>query len=698
MPAPRPAQIPVQETHHDIVKTDEYSWLRDANWQAVMKNPASLCSDIRAHLEAENAYTLEALESTAQLRDQLFNEMRARVDENEASVPVNVGSKSWNTRYRAGDEHPLICCGPRDCAAEDTEPVLDCNAFAQGHDYFKLINTEVTDDSHVLAWAADFNGSEYLTIQFHDVEAGCAMDDRLTMASSALAWSQDGSYFFYILLDDNHRPYRVMRHKMGSHQADDVCVYEEKDNGFFLSLSKTASNDFIIISAHDHETSESWVIDAQTPETPARCIAPRSLGFQYSIEHDAARDRWIILTNWDHTGRAEDFQIMTAPLETTHTDHWRPLIDHQAGQLILDVNVYTNHLVWLCRINALPIIRISNLSTGNCEDITFSEPAYDLILHGNSEYDSTTVRFNYTSMTTPREVYDFDLLTQGRTLRHQQNVPSGHNPDDYVTARLWAKGHDGASIPVSILHHKDTKIDGQAPILLYGYGAYGITIPASFAISRLSLVDRGFIYAIAHIRGGKACGYNWFKQGRRELKTNTFKDFISAAEMLINRGYTKAGRISMHGGSAGGLLVGAVANMAPQLFCSAVAEVPFVDTLNTMLDETLPLTPPEWPEWGNPILSKDDYQTIANYAPYENIHTQAYPHILATAGLTDPRVTYWEPAKWIARLRGRRSDDGLTLLKTEMQAGHGGPAGRFNQLRETAFVYSFVLACHALKN
>ena len=382
------------------------------------------------------------------------------------------------------------------------------------------------------------------------------------------------------------------------------------------------------------------------------------------------------------------------PQADGNKNNWQVMRAHKPGQLVLDALPFVDHMAVLLRENALPRIELISLANGSVTNIAFDEEAYDVSFGAMAEYDSAQLRFTYASMTTPTQTFDFDMNSGKRVLRKTQTVPSGHESGNYITRRITATGHDGAQIPVSLLYHKDTKLNGSAPVLLYGYGSYGITIPAAFSVTRLSLVDRGFIYAIAHIRGGRACGHNWFKDGRGAKKTNTFRDFVSSAEALIAGGFTRAGRISIHGGSAGGLLVGATVNLAPDLLCSAIAEVPFVDVLTTMLDDTLPLTPPEWPEWGNPIASAEAYRLIAGYAPYENIEAKAYPHILATAGLTDPRVTYWEPAKWIARLRATRQDDGLSLLRTEMTAGHGGKAGRFNQLHEIAFVYAFVLLAH----
>jgi oligopeptidase B len=441
-----------------------------------------------------------------------------------------------------------------------------------------------------------------------------------------------------------------------------------------------------VIAGGDHETSEQRLIDLADPDKPPRLIAAREEGVQYSIADRG--DELFILTNTDG---AIDFKIVTAPLASPERANWRDLIPHRAGVYVLDHDLYSGHLVRLERANALPAIVIRDLTTGEEHAIAFDEAAYSLDTMGSYEFDTTNLRLSYSSMTTPSEVYDYDMTTRARTLRKRQEIPSGHNPVDYVTTRIMATSHDGAEVPISLLHRRDLQRDGRAPLLLYGYGSYGVSIPASFNANRLSLVDRGFVYAIAHIRGGTDKGWGWYLDGKREKKTNSFDDFAACARALIAANYTSAKRIVGHGGSAGGMLMGAVANRAGELFAGIVAEVPFVDVLNTMLDDTLPLTPPEWPEWGNPIESAQDFRTILSYSPYDNIAAKEYPAILAMAGLTDPRVTYWEPAKWIARLRATMTGGGPVLLRTNMGAGHGGASGRFDRLDEVAIVYAFAL-------
>ncbi len=697
--APQAAEKPYSDTYHNITRADPYAWLRDDNWQAVMKDPQALNAEIRAHLEAENAYTDKVMAPTSALQETLFAEMRGRIQEDEAGVPVNQGGLAFVTRYVSGGEHPLVCCGARNSQADDMRVLIDGNQEAEGKNFFKIINHAACPQERLLAWGYDDKGSEYFTVRLRDIKSGRDLDDILLDTGGSFGWSACGEYLFYVAIDENHRPHKIMRHKIGTAQSDDACIYEEADSGFFIGLSETRSGRYLIISAHDHQTAEAHLIDAHQPEAAPICVAPRETGIEYEIDDDAARNRLVIVTNWDKDGKADDFQIVTAPLPIDKGDKsdWQILRPHKAGCLILDAMPFADHMAVLVRENALPRIEINNLGDGSQAAIAFDEEAYDVSFGAMAEYDTAEMRFTYASMTTPTQTFDYDMTSGARVLRKTQNVPSGHTAEDYVTRRIIATGHDGAQIPVSLLYHKDTALDGTAPVLLYGYGSYGITIPAAFSVTRLSLVDRGFIYAIAHIRGGKACGHNWFMQGRGPQKTNTFRDFVSSAEALIEGGFTKAGQISIHGGSAGGLLVGATVNLAPDLFCSAIAEVPFVDVLTTMLDASLPLTPPEWPEWGNPIESAEAYDLIAGYAPYENIEAKAYPHILATGGLTDPRVTYWEPAKWIARLRATRQDEGLSLLRTEMTAGHGGKAGRFNQLHEIAFVYAFVLLAHNME-
>ncbi|HWX61131.1 S9 family peptidase [Bradyrhizobium sp.] len=671
-------------TAHGMTVTDDYAWLKDANWQEVLRDPTVLNADIRHHLEAENAYTESLLGHTAPLQKKLVAEMRGRIKEDDSSVPSPDGPFAYFRKFREGGQHELFGRTPRD--GGEAQIVLDGDALAESHDYFKFGGSRHSPDHSLVAWSADIKGSEYFTIRVREWQSGRDFDDVVEETDGAVVWATDCKSFFYVKLDDNHRPMQVWRHRLGTGQADDVLVYEEQDIGWFTHIHESTSGRFCVISGGDHETSEQRLIDLAHPEDEPRLVAPREMGVQYSLADRG--DELFILTNADE---AIDFKIVTAPLAAPARANWRDLVPHRAGIYVLDHDLYSGHLVRLERANALPAIIIRDLTTGEEHAIAFDEAAYSLDTMGSYEFDTKNLRFSYSSMTTPSEIYDYDMAKRTRTLRKRQEIPSGHNPADYVTTRIMARAQDGAEVPISLLHRREFLRDGRAPLLLYGYGSYGHAIPASFNASRLSLVDRGFVYAIAHIRGGTDKGWGWYLDGKREKKTNTFDDFSACARALIDAKYTSTKRMVGHGGSAGGMLMGAVANRSGDLFAGIVAEVPFVDVLNTMLDDQLPLTPPEWPEWGNPIESEKDFRTILGYSPYDNVAAKSYPAVLAMAGLTDPRVTYWEPAKWIARLRATMSGGGPVMLRTNMGAGHGGASGRFNRLDEVAIVYAFAL-------
>ncbi len=684
--APRAKIVPAVTTHHGVTLNDHYAWLRAANWQEVMRKPDLLDPGIRDYLEAENAYADAILAESGSLQDDLFKEMKARLKEDDRQVPQPDGPFEYFPRYVKGGQYPQLCRITRGGSVDEASVLLDGNTEASGKEYWDLGDTAHSPDHRFLAYAADDKGSELYTIRIRDLARGENLADEITDTRGSLVWSADGSVLFYVKVDDNHRPLYVYRHMLGTPQSADHLVYEEKDSGFFVGLSATQSQKFVLIDIHDHDTSEIHLIDADVPASPPRLIAPRRKGHQYAVEHNACS--LIITTN---SNGAEDFRIVEAPVEEPREDNWKEIVPHKPGRLILEVAVFKDYMARLEREDSLPRIVISKLNSTDEHSIAFDEEAYALGLSSGYEFDTTRIRFTYSSMTTPAETYDYDMATRERTLRKRQEIPSGHNPADYVTRRLFAPAPDGELVPVTLLYKKTTPLDGSAPLFLYGYGAYGISMPASFATTRFSLVDRGFIFAIAHIRGGKDKGYRWYMSGKMQGKTNTFTDFIAAGEHLVREGYTRRGRIVANGGSAGGMLMGAVANMAPDLFLAIIADVPFVDVLNTMLDKDLPLTPPEWPEWGNPLESADEFKIIAGYSPYDNVAAKPYPHILANAGLTDPRVTYWEPAKWIAKLRAVSTGENVILLKTNMGAGHGGASGRFDSLKDTARNYAFAL-------
>ncbi|MCT8266811.1 S9 family peptidase [Afifella sp. JA880] len=681
---PRAAKRPHEITRHGHTRNDPYHWLRADNWQEVMRDPSVLDPEIRAYLEAENAWFSAQMADTEALQEKLFTEMKGRIKEDDSSVPVPDGPYSYAIRYIEGGQHPIFVRQPR--AGGEETILLDGNALAEGHAYFKIAGAAHSPDHSRLAWAFDDAGSEFYTLHIRNLETGEDIADVIPDTSGGAVWAADNTHLFYVRLDANHRPSKVFRHKLGTAVTDDVLIYEEADPGFFVGLGATRSRNFILIDCHTHETSETRLIPADRPEAEPILIAPRRDGIEYYV--DEADGTLFIRTN---SGDAKDFQILTAPVASPSLENWQPFVAHVPGRLLLSHALFGGHLVRLEREAGLPRIVVRRLEDGEEHEIAFAEEAYSLGLDPGYEFDTTTIRFSYSSPTTPSRVFDYDMESRARTLLKEQEVPSGHDPAKYVSRRIIAKAPDGEEVPVSLLYRADTPLDGSAPCLLYGYGSYGIAIPAGFSVTRLSLVDRGFIYAIAHIRGGKDKGFAWYEEGKRSKKANTFTDFIAAGEHLVAEGLTTRGRIVAHGGSAGGMLMGAVANMAPDLFGGVIADVPFVDVLNTMLDDTLPLTPPEWPEWGNPVESAADYQTILAYSPYDNVTAQAYPPLLAMAGLTDPRVTYWEPAKWVAKLRDTKTDDNILLLRTNMDAGHGGASGRFDALKEVAIEYAFAL-------
>jgi len=681
---PAARREPTFTVQHGVEFVDEYAWLRAANWQDVMRDPAVLDPQIRAYLDAENAYTEAALGDTAELQAALYAEMKARIKEDDSSVPAPDGPFEYYFAYVTGGQYPRVCRRRRGGGPE--EILIDGNKEAEGQRYWQLGAAAHSPDHRYLAYAVDKKGSELFTIKIRDLATGKDLREAMPDTRSAIIWGNDSRTLFYVRLDANQRPLYVYRHRVGTPGKADVLIYEEKDKGFYVGVGQTQSSRFVTIEAHDHQTTEVYLIDADRPESEPRLLVPRVHGHEYAVEHHG--DRLIITTN---SAGAEDFRICESPVGAPEQANWREIVAHKPGRLILETIAFQGHLVRLEREDGLPRIVVRRFADGAEHAVAFDEEAYSLGVSAGFEFDTTTVRFTYSSMTTPAQVFDYDMETRTRTLRKTQEVPSGHDPADYVTRRLYAPAADGETVPVSLLYRKGTPLDGSAPLFLYGYGAYGIAIPASFSTSRLSLVDRGFIFAIAHIRGGKDKGYRWYTEGKLEKKVNTFTDFIATGEYLVKEGYTRRGRIVANGGSAGGMLMGVIANMAPELFLGIIADVPFVDVLNTMLDESLPLTPPEWPEWGNPITSKRDFDTIRSYSPYDNVAAKAYPHIFAYAGLTDPRVTYWEPAKWIARLRHRNTGTNMILLKTNMEAGHGGASGRFEALKEIAVDYAFAL-------
>jgi oligopeptidase B len=679
--APRAPKIPHRIEQLGRIRTDDYAWMKDENWQQVLRDPKALKADVRTHLEAENAFTKAVLADTEPLQAQLFAEMKGRIKEDDSSVPSPDGPFEYYVRYDIGAEHPIHARRPRGGGTE--EVLLDEEALSQGKAFFQVGAASHSPDHALYAWAADEQGSEYYAIRVKDLGTGEMLGAPVESAYGDFTFSPDSRWLFWIWRDENARPAKVFRRP--ARGGEDVLVYEEADDGMFLGVGTASDDSAILIHVGNQETIEILVIPAADPERAPVAAEPRQVGVKYTLDHWT--DRWVIRTNADG---AVDFKLCVSEAEIPAKATWRDWIPHQAGRYITVFAAYAGHIVRAERVDALDRLVVTARG-GEEHVIAFDEEAYALNLEGGLEYDTTLTRFVYQSPTTPRQWFDYDLASRARTLRKTQEVPSGHDPADYVARRLYAQAPDGEQVPLTLLMRKDTPVDGSAPVLLYGYGSYGHAMEPSFSIRNLSLVDRGWIWATAHVRGGSDKGWGWFLDGRKAKKPNTFTDFIACAEHLIAEGYASKGRIAAYGGSAGGMLMGAVANLRPDLWGAIIAAVPFVDVLNTMSDTSLPLTPPEWPEWGNPLEDPAAYDLIASYSPYDQVKPQAYPPILATGGLSDPRVTYWEPAKWVAKLREDATGESPILLRINMEAGHGGASGRFDFLKEIALDYAFAI-------
>jgi oligopeptidase B len=676
---------PVSCSAHHHSWSDDYAWLRASNWQEAMREPDKLPDDIKAYLTEENAYYEKAMAGTDALQAKLIAEMRGRIKENDSSVPEPDGPYSYSYRYTEGAEHPVCIRTDRD--GDNEEVLLDINVEAEGHEYFDPGIVDYSPTHETLAWSRDTSGAEYYQLVFRQLAKGGAEStdyDYVIDDVDSACWA-DGNTLFYTRVDENHRPGKVYRHELGSNPQNDVLVYEEKDPRFYCSVWLCRSGEFVFISTGMNDEDEIWFVPVADVTAEPAVIEPRAEGIEYTVEHQG--DRFLILTNADD---ALDFKLVETPVNNPSRQHWRDFLPYRPGRMIKTVEAYKGWVMWLEQENALPKICFMD-ATGRTDTIALDEEAYALSLEAGEEYESDVFRYRYSSPTTPTQTFEYKMTDGSRTLLKEQNIPSGHRATDYVTRRITAISHDGVEVPLTLLHHRDTVADGTAPCLLYGYGSYGSSTPASFSGNRLSLVDRGFVYAIAHVRGGQEKGRAWYEAAKFGDKPNSFHDLIACAETLISKQFCRAGGIVIHGGSAGGLLVGAAVNMRPALFGGVIADVPFVDVLNTILDESLPLTPGEWSQWGNPVTSEAAFNDLKSYSPYDNVSATDYPPMLVTAGVSDPRVTYWEPAKWVAKLRATKTDDNLLLLKTNMSSGHYGKTGRFAALEDAARTYAFAI-------
>jgi oligopeptidase B len=686
IPAPPRAEVrPAILSAHGLSWVDDYAWMRADNWQEVLRDPRRLSPDIRALLKAENAYADAVLAPTLGLQRELKREMRARLKEDDSEPPQVDGPWAYYSRFRSGGQRRIYCRKPRQGGQETV--LIDGDARAEGKAFFHLAAARHSPDHCKFAWSSDDLGSEILTIAVRDLGRETDLPDRVVGATGDVVWTRDSRAFLYVEQDESHRPCRVMLHRLGTTQTDDVEVFVEDDPAWFIGIEPTRLGATAIISVHGHDASEAWIVDLDHPANPPRLVAPRRPGLRYDVMDHG--DRLFIRAN----AGAPDFKIVVAPRDAPEEANWRDVVAERGGRFIADATLFRDQLVLLMREMSRPRLAVHELKSGESHEIAFEEETYFLKFEPVYEFDTSLIRFSASSPARPQETYDYDVVKRRRILVKRQAMPRGFDPKAYVARLVFAPADDGESVPVTLIYKRSIKLDGSAPLLLTGYGAYGYAAEASFSTNRFSLVDRGFVFAIAHVRGGTDKGWRWYEDGKLGQKSNTFRDFLGAARFLIAEGFASAGRIVAQGGSAGGLLMGAVANLAPELFAGIIADVPFVDVLATMLDASLPLTPPEWLEWGDPIHDKTAFDTIRSYSPIDNVRAQRYPAILALAGLTDPRVTYWEPAKWVARLRATMTGGGPILLRTAMDAGHAGAPGRYDRLEDVARQYAFAIAC-----
>jgi oligopeptidase B len=674
MPGPpiSPRRPKVLEKHGDR-RIDPYYWLREKD------NP-----EVLAHLEAENAYTESVTAPTAALRERLYHEIVGRIQETDTSAPSYFKGYWQYTRTVEGLDYEIYC--RRSGSMQGPEEVLlDGNELAQGHQYFELGFAESSPDQNLLAYASDFTGAELFEVKFRDLTTGRDLEDVLHDVYYGAAWAGDNRTFFYVKTDAAMRPFQVWRHRLGNSAEQDVLVLQEDDERFELSVEPTKSERYIIFSSTSQVTADCRFVASDEPESEPRVIEPRRQGIEYSV--DDQEDRFLILTN----DGARNFRLMAAPVSDPQRASWVELVPERDGVRINFTDVHKRHVVLGQRSDGLQRLEVLDCVSGETHVVEQPDTAYTAFPGSNPVYDSEVMRFFYTSLTAPFSAVDYDMRTRGRTLVKEQPVRGGYDRNDYITERLWATAQDGVQVPISLVRRRDLQPNGGNPTLLYGYGAYEASSDPMFDPARLSMLDRGFVFAIAHVRGGGEMGRGWYEDGKFLNKTNTFTDFIACASHLIDQGYTSASKLAIRGRSAGGLLIGAVLNSRPDLFSCAVAQVPFVDVVTTMLDETVPLTVTEYEEWGNPN-DVEYYEYMKSYSPYDNVRAAAYPAMLVTGGLNDPRVSYWEPAKWVAKLRDAKQDQRPLLLQVQMGAGHSGPSGRYESWREEAFITAFVLS------
>ena len=679
LPSPPKAAIrPHAMTMHGHSRIDNYYWLNER------ENP-----EVLAYLEAENQYADACLKHTEPLQEQLFKEITSRIKQDDNTVPIKIRDYYHYTRFEEGKEYPIYCRKKHSLEAEE-EVILDGNVLAEGHAFFEIGEVSLSEDDRLLAYSVDIVSRRIYTVYVKDLQTGELVGEPIENTSGNVVWASDNKTLFYGVKDETLRPCKIMRHRLGTNPSDDVMVFEETDETFVTYISKTKSRKYLIINSESTLSSECRILESDRPENSFRVFQERQPDMLYGIDHYG--EHFYIQTNADG---AKNYKIMRTPIGQTGKQNWEEVIAPRDHVMIEGFTIFSKFFVIEEREGGLVKIRVKTWDGQTDYYIDFGEPTYTAGVGANPDFDAVTLRFAYTSMTTPSSVFEWDMERRTKTLLRQQEIVGGYNPNDYVTERLMAPSHDGVLVPISIVYKKGLDKNGQNPLVLYGYGSYGSSMDAYFSLARLSLLERGFVWAIAHIRGGEEMGRQWYEDGKMLHKKNTFLDFIACAEYLIKMGYTSSQKMFAMGGSAGGLLVGAVVNMRPDLWKGVIAQVPFVDVVTTMLDESIPLTTGEYDEWGNPN-EKQYYDYILSYSPYDNVEAKDYPAMLITTGLHDSQVQYWEPAKWAAKLRALKTDKNPLYLKTEMDYGHGGASGRFEGYKEVVLEYAFML--DVLKN
>ena len=679
MNPPKAEKIKKELSLHGHTRVDNYFWLNERD------NPAVL-----EYLTKENEYTDHVLKDTKELQEKLYQEIIGRIKQTDMSVPYKENGYYYYTRYEEGKEYPVYCRKKENLEAAE-EVLLNVNEMAKGYDYYNVGGFSVSPDNRLLSFGVDTVSRRMYTLHIKNLETGEILPDEISQTTGSSTWAADNKTLFYSLKDTGTlRPYKILRHSLGLPAEKDVTVYEEEDETYAAYVYKTKSKEYIIIALASTLSNEYRFLKADDPAGSFRVFHPREKELEYDIDH--FENRFFIRTNLD----AKNFRLMETPVTNTSKSAWKEVIAHRDTVLLESFELFRDFMVLDGRINGLTRFRVMNMKDKTEYYIDLPEQAYTAWFSANPEFDTRLLRFGYSSLTTPNSTFDFHMKTKERVLLKRQEVVGDFNPDRYFSERIFATAGDGSKIPVSLVYRKGIKKDGSNPLLLYGYGSYGFTTDPYFSSVRLSLLDRGFIYAIAHVRGEQIMGRSWYDDGKLLKKKNTFTDFIDCAEFLIKENYTTPEKLMAYGGSAGGLLIGAVVNMKPELFKGVIAAVPFVDVVTTMLDESIPLTTSEYDEWGNPN-EKVYYDYMLSYSPYDNVATKAYPNMLVTTGLHDSQVQYWEPAKWVAKLRDRKTDDNLLLLFTNMETGHSGASGRFETHRETALEYAFLLKLMGMK-